>query len=583
MLRLTAFVILSLVSMLSAVEIPVPPTEVVLYPGLCEARRHVELRLEKGVQEFRFGPLPVSVDRQSIRLSFEPIEGVAQVRVRDVRIEEVYSAVSEQPVLRELEKRLEDLLARQRELADRETTLKKSIELIDSLNKVSDQRLESDFKTDRLDVAKWDEILKFTESRASDRRKLLRETGIEARKVLLDIAVVEQEIARITSPRYAQITRAILSEPNASLQAEKENLLRELGKVNTGLYLVAIIDAPRSVTRTAVIITHAPGAEWSATYDFRVDPYDARMSMVFGAEISQITGEDWTNVSLSLSTSAPQDSITPPPPPYWILNFNQPRNLYNKRSMAPSSAPAAMKAQMAEPMEAEDAMLMASAPPPVYESKLGSVLFPIKAQVTLPSRNETRKVIVDEFEMSGKNAPAVEFFSLPEAGPSVYLFTDWTNSRPYPLQPGPCAVYLDGDFSGRIDFPGFQPGEGGRIPLGIEKSIKVKKELVKKYTEQRGKQTRISYKYRVTLKNFRPAPVTVNVEEYVPVSRTEGLEAKEVEIVPSPISTEEEKSTPEYQQGRRRFKIDIPADGEKRIDLEYYIQFETGRSVYPLK
>ncbi|MGY8753491.1 MAG: mucoidy inhibitor MuiA family protein, partial [Phycisphaerales bacterium] len=72
-------------------------------------------------------------------------------------------------------------------------------------------------------------------------------------------------------------------------------------------------------------------ASWSPTYAVRANAQGNEITIDYDALLTQKTGENWTNVALTLSTAQPQQSITPPMPTPWYVDIYQPAS--------PSSAP----------------------------------------------------------------------------------------------------------------------------------------------------------------------------------------------------------------------------------------------------
>ncbi len=61
-------------------------------------------------------------------------------------------------------------------------------------------------------------------------------------------------------------------------------------------------------------------AGWSPLYDFRVMDINSPLNLVYNANIYQSTGEDWNNVSLTLSTNSPSISNEKPVLDTWYIN-----------------------------------------------------------------------------------------------------------------------------------------------------------------------------------------------------------------------------------------------------------------------
>ncbi|NJR32552.1 MAG: mucoidy inhibitor MuiA family protein, partial [Chamaesiphon sp. CSU_1_12] len=78
-------------------------------------------------------------------------------------------------------------------------------------------------------------------------------------------------------------------------------------------------------------------AHWTPLYDLRVQSTSKTIQLNYLAEICQTTGEDWTNVSLILSTAKPGLGTLPPKLEPWYIDIPTP-TMMRKRSMASKSA-----------------------------------------------------------------------------------------------------------------------------------------------------------------------------------------------------------------------------------------------------
>jgi uncharacterized protein (TIGR02231 family) len=65
-------------------------------------------------------------------------------------------------------------------------------------------------------------------------------------------------------------------------------------------------------------------ASWTPTYDARVDPATGKVQLLYNALIRQTTTEDWTGVSLVLSTTQPGRNGRMPDLEPTFLDFKQP-------------------------------------------------------------------------------------------------------------------------------------------------------------------------------------------------------------------------------------------------------------------
>ena len=74
-------------------------------------------------------------------------------------------------------------------------------------------------------------------------------------------------------------------------------------------------------------------ARWFPSYNLRVDDLSSPLVIDYQANVSQQTGEDWTNVKLTLSTSDPNLSGQKPEMKPWYLVLNQKNNYSDNRNV----------------------------------------------------------------------------------------------------------------------------------------------------------------------------------------------------------------------------------------------------------
>ena len=89
-------------------------------------------------------------------------------------------------------------------------------------------------------------------------------------------------------------------------------------------------------------------ASWKPLYDIRVDSKSKSVNLGYLAQITQNTGEDWTNVNLTLSTAKPGSGNLPPKPQPWYVDIPPQPTMKRKRASRFASAPMAPKSRSFE-------------------------------------------------------------------------------------------------------------------------------------------------------------------------------------------------------------------------------------------
>ncbi len=100
--------------------------------------------------------------------------------------------------------------------------------------------------------------------------------------------------------------------------------------------IIVKISSERTVSAKVKLSYLVKNASWYPSYDIRVKNINSPVNITYKANVSQNSGEDWTQVQLTLSTADPsQGSATPSISP-WYLGFNNrvlyQRNEYSRHS-----------------------------------------------------------------------------------------------------------------------------------------------------------------------------------------------------------------------------------------------------------
>lgn len=105
-----------------------------------------------------------------------------------------------------------------------------------------------------------------------------------------------------------------VSQQLVSLKSPKQQISYEI---------VIKVFAKNEVKGNFDITYIVPNARWYPTYDLRVKDVASPMLIEYKANVSQESGEDWSNVKLKLSTGDPSQSSQKPKLETWMLYLNQ--------------------------------------------------------------------------------------------------------------------------------------------------------------------------------------------------------------------------------------------------------------------
>ncbi|WP_420459976.1 mucoidy inhibitor MuiA family protein [Neolewinella sp.] len=140
-----------------------------------------------------------------------------------------------------------------------------------------------------------------------------------------------QEGVRFYRERIAVIKRSYLALGDSLRDNDerRELLQRQLAKLGeterapATSEVVVLVEAERAVRAAFDLRYLVADAGWTPEYDVRVESVDQPIDLRYHARVQQSSGEDWTDVRLSLSTGDPRESAEVPELQVWRLRDGQ--------------------------------------------------------------------------------------------------------------------------------------------------------------------------------------------------------------------------------------------------------------------
>ncbi|QYY34697.1 mucoidy inhibitor MuiA family protein [Ruficoccus sp. ZRK36] len=473
-------------------------TAVTVFADRAELVREAKLELDTGTHTLIFADLPARTDAGSLQ-----VDGTGGFTLQDVRFETRQLTDLPEGKLKELTDELEkaqtqatalDMTATR--LKDRRTALEAIIGRVTTTPKDGSEPAP-------MDAVAWTEMLTFynTQLEKIDETKLANDAS--QREVNEQISQLRREIAQL----------------NAS--ARKQS--------NTAKVVVSM-DQPGAVSIDLTSIVYGP--RWSPSYDIRANTDSKQVTIAGYGSVTQSTGEDWTDVQLSLSTAQPQIGGREPELHPWFVQEFKPMpvaagRLYEAKAAAPQSN--AMR-QMMESDSFADAEV-ASAPEPMrvaeatVQSGATAVVYQIPNTASIPSDNQPVRVSITTQTFPGQ----YRYSAVPKLSPHVYLKTKVTNTSDYAFLPGPSNIYLDGSFVGNAQVDLVPPGQEFWTWLGIDQGVKVERKLLERKEGTAGifgGSKTMTYRYEFELKNNKQSQIELVVWDQLPVSQNEDIKVK---------------------------------------------------------
>jgi uncharacterized protein (TIGR02231 family) len=378
-----------------------------------------------------------------------------------------------------------------------------------------------------------------------------------------DLAAVNELI------RKGQVRLRELDEAIARQEAERDG--RGTGEQRMEVRIA--LSAAQPVKGALSVCYRVGSARWSPLYDARLDTAAGKLEIVRRAEVSQETGEDWTDAALTISTARATAGAAAPILSTTLVSFYEPQPLASRA--AKSEAPAAADAmQYAVPESAPT-------PEPVMANEQGAVLdtggfqsvWTLPGAVTLASGPATRALRLDSWTVS----PRIVARAAPSIDPTAYLEAGFVHEADTPLFPGRTAIYRDGLYAGLATLPMARKGETVRLGFGADDRIKIERIALRREESETGLVSTTKNDRReflVKIRNARTNPVAVSIEEGVPVSENEQIKVEMTAGTTPP--------TLKDADGRRGIMVwsrDVAAGAEDEIRFGYTVSWPADRPI----
>lgn len=486
--------------------------------------------------------LPGGLSPDSLRADGESTAGVTLGAVEHKIIN---AAEISAPRERELRAKLQDLQDQRALIIADQTALNARVNFLNKIGDTASTRVNEDIKTSViLKPDEWTVAAIKMSSTLADTQKSLQGIVVSLRKLDNEINAVQNDLNGIS---------------NGGKQT-----------VSVRIPLTATSDG----TLTFNVEYQVYGASWRPLYDARLTTATNTLDMTQFGEVRQVTGEDWTNAKLTLSTAQPARGATPPDLyTQWVNVFNpQPEMM----SASIGSMGAADGASFrAAPLAKNSAVMEFNADKPVAapvafqgaQIETGGYVasYHIPGTTTVTADNTAKKVMIQKL----KTTTSLVAQARPALDPSVYLMAKVKLGGDSPLLPGPVNLFRDNAFIGSALQTMLRPGKNTDLPFGIDDQVVMKRQTL---TDKRGTsgvisaQSTLERLYDTEIQNLHKFDIALEILESTPVSQDERVK----------IILDTKNTTPGFEEnaqkitGLKKWQFDkLAPNGKQNIKLGY--------------
>ncbi len=526
-------------------------TQVTVYRDGALVTRETKLTLPPGDHRILLEEIPSVADPNSVRITGT---GSGGLTLGGVEVSQEFRAANLTPAYRQLEGELQALTAEMGALEDRQKAINSLREFLAGLKATAGQESSKDLLARGFAVDSWQKAFQFLSERLNALSAEERGMAPKRKEISEKLEVTRQKLSQLASQGGIQRwTAAVLA---ASARGGE-------------------------VALQATYLAH--GASWRPLYDAHLEPATGKVELIWQAQVSQNTGEDWKEVDVTLSTTRPAAGIDLPKLASLTL-VPAPMAPIAKAKAAREEGKnqAALEADYLDDLTlAEGAAggfvggvvsaVPALAPAEMVEAGTArrdvAVTFDLPGKLDIPSDAQPHRHRVASRDLQGKT----EYRTVPRLDPSVFLISRITLTGDIPLLPGKVQHFVGPDLVGSSWMVDRAPGEQFPLSFGPDDRLKAERKPIWRKVEQKGKDDEIDYKFVTTVENHLGADAALELKDRVPISGDERIT----------VSLDEKETTSGFtrdsnEPGILTWPITVSKGGKKEITLRYHVRVPRG-------
>jgi uncharacterized protein (TIGR02231 family) len=347
---------------------------------------------------------------------------------------------------------------------------------------------------------------------------------------------------------FAAVSEEVASADAAIRDAERKqrDIDREIARLESDRAIkppskleVRIDLAAAAATKATLRVTYAVrNARWTPLYDARLDTgakdRKPALELVRRAEITQSTGEDWSNVALGVSTVRLARGGSAPDLNSLIVQYPQP-----PRPLPAGAASEVSKLRSMPAPEQQRDSFAKRAEEQQATAEIGSfqATFRIPGRVSLSASEGAKSLRISTAAI----APDLVIRSAPVLDPTAFLEASFVQSEDAPLLPGQVAIYRDGAFVGRGKMAAASKDETVRLGFGADDKVKIERSVIKRNEGSAGLIVATSKTderaFKTSVRNGHDFPIKVAIEDQLPVSENEDIVVETLPSTTPPTTT----------------------------------------------
>jgi uncharacterized protein (TIGR02231 family) len=521
---------------------------VTVYPDAALVTRLGEANLPSGASTLILRGLPASLDPASIRVEGQGDAGFT-IGAVDVRLT---PGDAKQALDPELESRITRLRDERDSVVARIGALETKRAAIERYAQASPEKLGVEGKP--FEVSQWHSAWDAIGAGLASAHEELRQARARQRDLDAEIAALER--ARPLAPRPGAPKRDV----------------------------AVAVEASSAVRGELRVSYRVGGASWTPLYDARLDTgakdRKAGLELVRRAQVTQRTGEDWSDAELAVSTVRVNRGTAAPDLPPLQVAFYEPQVAARPAPASPQMAEAARQDQDFRfsggtrfGTEPTASRIEANRQEAILEVGAFQATFRVPGRVTVSQDGLSKTFALG----TRKVEPALAVSAAPELDETAYLKASFTHEEEAPLLPGEVALHRDGSFVGRGRIKLTASGDTVDLGFGADDRVKVTRVPLRRRESEPGwvAQNKTDQReFKTSVKNLHAQPIRITVTDRLPFSENSAITVEQLRETTAPT-----EKGPADKRGVLAWTWDYAPGEQKEIRLAYRLRWPADREV----
>ncbi len=341
-------------------------------------------------------------------------------------------------------------------------------------------------------------------------------------------------------------------------------------KVSTGMAQKADFKVSYLMTRSG----------WTQAYDIRSQDTKSPVELTSRGLVWQQSGEDWSDVQVTLSTGNPSVSGTQPEVKPWFVQFYTYYSA-NKKGKASGGMPSKVMSESAYDKESDEMAGASAVEEVVYDAMPESVAeltevseagvnneFSIKIPYTILTDKEPMSIDIQEITL-----PAVyKHLAIPKLDRDAFLsayLTEWGGNS---LLPGNASIYYQDTYVGTTYLDTKITSDTMMVSLGRDRGINISRKQVSELrsTKVIGSTKQQSVVFEIQVRNNQKYTAEMDLFDQIPLSADKSVE---VELLDQGGALLNEKT------GRLTWKMTLAPGEQKTVRFSYSVKYPKNKII----